>query len=64
MNKRPARMHIYEANDGWRWRLKAQNGNIISDSGQAYKSERNAENAARMNAQVSIVMDGTGEVLR
>ena len=62
--KRPARMYVYEAADGWRWRLKAQNGNIIGDSGQAYKSERNAENAARMNAQVSVAMAETGEVLR
>ena len=64
MSERPARMHIYQAADGWRWRLKAQNGNVIADSGQAYKSKRNATDAARMNAQVPIVMDGTGEVLR
>ena len=58
----PARMHVYEAADGWRWRLKAQNGNVIADSGQAYKSKRNATDAARMVARVGIVMDG--EVLR
>lgn len=27
---------VYEARDGWRWRLKATNGRIIADSGEAY----------------------------
>lgn len=62
--KRPAHMHVYEAADGWRWRLKAQNGNVIADSGQTYKSRRNARDAARMVAQVGIVMCETGETLR
>ena len=64
MSARPARMWVYQAKDGWRWRLKAQNGNIISDSGQAYANKRNATDAAKMNAKVSIVMADTGETLR
>lgn len=64
--KRPARMYVYQSRDGWRWRLVAQNGNIIADSGQAYKSRRNARDAARMVATVGIVMytDVKREVLR
>lgn len=60
---RPARMHVYEARDGWRWRLKAQNGNVIADSGQRYATRRNAIKAARMVATTGIVM-ADGEVLR
>lgn len=63
--KRSARMDIYQDRaGGWRWRLVAQNGNIIADSGQAYRSRRNATDAVRMVSQVSIVMAETGEVLR
>lgn len=29
-------VHVYKAADGWRWRLKARNGRILADSGQAY----------------------------
>lgn len=59
-------MCVYEAKDDWRWRLKAQNGNVIADSGQAYKSQRNATDAARMVAKVGIVLDldGKRETLR
>lgn len=27
---------IYKARDGWRWRVKARNGRIIAESGEAY----------------------------
>lgn len=66
MTARPARMWVYEAEDGWRWQLRAQNGNIIADSGQAYVSQRNAVDAARMVARVGIVLyrDGNRETLR
>ncbi|HYW12587.1 MAG TPA: DUF1508 domain-containing protein [Longimicrobium sp.] len=30
----------YEDNNGeWRWRLKAENGEIIADSGEGYKNK-------------------------
>ena len=66
MTARSARMLVYHAKDGWRWRLKAQNGNIIADSGQAYVRQRNALDAARMVAKVGIVLDldGKRETLR
>ncbi len=40
------RIEVYEAKDGWRWRMKAKNGRIIADSGEAYSSRRGAERAA------------------
>lgn len=37
----------YQSKDGWRWRLKARNGRIVADSGEAYASRPNALRAAR-----------------
>jgi uncharacterized protein YegP (UPF0339 family) len=28
---------------GWRWRLRAANGNIVADSGESYTTNANAE---------------------
>lgn len=33
---------IYKAKDGWRWRLKAANGRIIAESGEAYTRKADA----------------------
>lgn len=41
----PNIIHIYQAEDGWRWRMKPCNGRIVADSGQAYKSRRHARRA-------------------
>ena len=42
----------------WRWRLKAKNGRIVADSGEAYSSERAVRRAIyRLNE--SIVMRGS-----
>lgn len=38
---------VYEARDGWRWRLRAANNRIIADSGEAYTSERHAHRAIK-----------------
>lgn len=40
--------HIYNAADGWRWRLKGRNGKIIADSGEAYASRKGARRAVRL----------------
>jgi len=29
----------YQADDGWRWRLKARNGKTVADGAEAYSSE-------------------------
>lgn len=34
---RTPKFEIYRAKDGFRWRLKASNGRIIAESGEAYK---------------------------
>ena len=32
--------HVYkDANNEWRWRLKAANGNILADSGEGYSAK-------------------------
>jgi uncharacterized protein YegP (UPF0339 family) len=32
--------HVYkDAQNKWRWRLKAANGNILADSGEGYSSK-------------------------
>lgn len=33
-----AKLHVYKAPDGWRWRFVARNGKIIADSGEAYNT--------------------------
>lgn len=32
----------------WRWRLKAENGRIIADSGDGYKKRADCENGIRL----------------
>lgn len=38
---------IYQADDGWRWRLIARNGLTLGDSGEAYTRKDDAYEAAR-----------------
>lgn len=38
---------VYQAADGYRWRLVAHNGKIVADSGEAYTTRQNARRAAR-----------------
>ena len=40
------RFTVYWAKDGWRWRLKARNGRIVADSGEAYTSRKRCIAAA------------------
>lgn len=35
----------YKAKDGYRWRVRAKNGRIIAESGEAYVSASNARRA-------------------
>ena len=39
-------MSVYEAKDGFRWCLVANNGNIMAESGEAYTREPDAYKAA------------------
>lgn len=36
---------LYEAEDGWRWQIKARNGRIVAESGEAYSTSGNARRA-------------------
>ena len=38
---------VYRAQDGWRWRARAVNGEIVSESGEAYENKSYALEAAR-----------------
>lgn len=42
--KSPA-FQVYPAKDGYRWRLRAANGRIIAESGEAYARKQGAEKA-------------------
>ena len=37
---------VYRAADGWRWRARADNGEIVSESGEAYENKSYAIEAA------------------
>lgn len=41
---RTARFEVYEAKDGWRWRLRAKNGRIVC-TGEAHPRKRDARRA-------------------
>lgn len=43
----PATFTVYQAKDGYRWRLSGANNRIVADSGEAYTRLRDAERAAR-----------------
>lgn len=36
---------IWKSGDGWRWRVRARNGRIIAESGEAYSREHDAQRA-------------------
>lgn len=46
---------VYPAADGFRWRLLAGNNRIIAESGEAYKTERNALRAAKNVFSISVI---------
>jgi uncharacterized protein YegP (UPF0339 family) len=41
------KMVVYRAQDGWRWRAEAANGEVVSESGEAYENKAYALEAAR-----------------
>ncbi len=46
-SKRRPRFELYETDDGWRWQLKATNGQPVADGGQAFSSRAAAEQSLR-----------------
>jgi uncharacterized protein YegP (UPF0339 family) len=43
--KRAPKIEVYQAADGWRWRLRSTNGRILCQ-GEAHGSRRDARRAA------------------
>lgn len=58
MKKR--RIEIYKAKDGYRWRLKAANGEIIGGS-ESYTRKYTAKRAAMRTHPEAVVVDLTGK---
>ena len=50
--KRTAQLEIYLAADGFRWRLKAANGAIVGESGEAYATKAGALRAVERLRQI------------
>ena len=42
MSTKFPRFHVYKSKDGWRWRLKAKNGRLIAEGGEALKRKPDA----------------------
>jgi uncharacterized protein YegP (UPF0339 family) len=61
MTARRNRITIYQARDGHRWRLRATNGRIVAESGEAYSTRNKAARAAHalagFTADAVIVFD-------
>lgn len=53
-----ARWEIWKAKDGWRWRLKAANGRIVAESGEAYTRKGDARKAMWRWPQIGIRANG------
>jgi len=56
------KVHVYKASDGWRWHLKARNGRIIADSGEAYTNRSKCVDGwhrveRAVNGMVSVIYD-------
>lgn len=65
----PTYLHVFKARDGWRFHLKAQNGNIMFDGGQRYKLKAGAKRAGKAvvrairDADVILVVGDARETL-
>lgn len=47
-------VEVWQAKDGWRWKLIAANGEEVAESGEAYASEFNAQRAARRTKELMV----------
>lgn len=47
--RRPDKVQVYRAADGWRWRRIAPNGELVEDSGESYTRRYDAKRAAIRN---------------
>jgi len=56
IRKRAYVVRVYKAKDGWRWRMRAGNGRIVADSGEAYVSRAGADRAALALVHATLVL--------
>jgi len=53
---------VFYSKDGWRWHAKAENGEIVSESGKAYRNKRFAITMAeKLNPAAELVIDDKSE---
>jgi uncharacterized protein YegP (UPF0339 family) len=52
---------VYRASDGWRWRAEAANGEVVSESGEAYEHKSYAMEAARRFGPADAEIEFEGE---
>ena len=51
---------VYRSEDGWRWHRKASNGQIVSESGEAYVDKDHAYYMAESrNVGIAITLEET-----
>ncbi len=58
------RFDVYEARDGFRWRLLAVNGRTIAESGEAYTRERDCKRAVEIVIEATVRINGKAIVAR
>jgi uncharacterized protein YegP (UPF0339 family) len=52
------KFHIYQdANNEYRWRLKAANGKIIADSGEGYTTKQSCKDGIELVRKATVVED-------
>jgi uncharacterized protein YegP (UPF0339 family) len=52
---------VYKAEDGYRWRARAANGEIVSESGEAYQHKSYVREAARRFGSAGAELEVEGE---
>jgi uncharacterized protein YegP (UPF0339 family) len=52
-----ARAQVFKREDGWRFRIKGSNGEVIA-TGEAYKAKRDAIAAARALVPAEVEIEG------
>lgn len=53
--KRRKRIEVFQGRDGWRWHVRAANGEITAQS-EVYASKANAMRAARAFSRLPVVV--------
>lgn len=49
------KIELFQGADGWRWRMRARNGEIVAQS-EAYTRRESAEDTARMLVKAKLIL--------